>query len=367
MEKGDDPYQILGLSRSDVALDPSCIKKNFRQLARIHHPDKNRGEDSRIAARTFAKINHAYEVLRDDESRRSYDLSQLHSKQGYDPNGPRYYDQNQNKSNHAKFDGKNHTASNTNFFSDSTRRSTCSPVKPQTQFQTLDRSNTSGYRIASVTQVDKVSGVTKRINFKTASDGTKTIDIKSSDRTGSSYFVPRLTEEKRQQLYKLFQDNFGTEKANEYFNGKEIECHSANRGPRQKHKSTKSKPVLIRKKDTERSRTEKLFAPSSPRTVSVAFDGNAAHTFQTEEEKKKNRVHLSGANKRVMSTTKKYSCIGPGNIDFLEKYEGNIQSISTKERVVVNPNSKHKEVLVEITVTMFDGSSETHKERRRVR
>eukprot|EP00536_Pseudo-nitzschia_multiseries_P000834 jgi/Psemu1/179578/e_gw1.10.87.1 len=73
MEKGDDPYQILGLSQSDVSDDPSCIKKNFRQLARIHHPDKNRGEDSDAAAKIFAKINHAYEVLREEESRRSYD------------------------------------------------------------------------------------------------------------------------------------------------------------------------------------------------------------------------------------------------------------------------------------------------------
>merc|ERR1712194_636318 len=38
----------------------------------------------------FAKISHAYDLLKEDESRHSYDLSQKHNQKGYDPNGPTY-------------------------------------------------------------------------------------------------------------------------------------------------------------------------------------------------------------------------------------------------------------------------------------
>jgi curved DNA-binding protein CbpA len=41
----------------------------------------------------FAKISHAYEIIKDEDTRKSYNLSQLHNDQkGYDPNGPAYYD-----------------------------------------------------------------------------------------------------------------------------------------------------------------------------------------------------------------------------------------------------------------------------------
>jgi len=84
MDKGDDPYQILGLSNSD---DTTTIKKAYRELARIYHPDKNNHVD---AGTMFAKISHAYDLLKEDESRHSYDLSQKHNQKGYDPNGPTY-------------------------------------------------------------------------------------------------------------------------------------------------------------------------------------------------------------------------------------------------------------------------------------
>jgi len=89
MDKGDDPYQILGLSKSDddTTITTSTIKKAYRELARIYHPDKNNHPD---AGTLFAKISHAYDILQDDESRHSYDLSQKHNQKGYDPNGPTY-------------------------------------------------------------------------------------------------------------------------------------------------------------------------------------------------------------------------------------------------------------------------------------
>ncbi len=48
------------------------IKKRFRKLATIHHPDKNGG--SKKSEETFKVILNAYETLSDKEKRRIYDL-----------------------------------------------------------------------------------------------------------------------------------------------------------------------------------------------------------------------------------------------------------------------------------------------------
>jgi DnaJ-class molecular chaperone len=48
------------------------IKKRFRKLATIYHPDKNGG--SKKSEETFKIILNAYETLSDKESRRIYDL-----------------------------------------------------------------------------------------------------------------------------------------------------------------------------------------------------------------------------------------------------------------------------------------------------
>src|SRR6185503_3534672 len=61
-------YEILGV-RPEASLDE--IKRSFRSLAMKHHPDKNKNsEESR---QKFMKIVEAYEVLSDDNSRRTYD------------------------------------------------------------------------------------------------------------------------------------------------------------------------------------------------------------------------------------------------------------------------------------------------------
>ena len=54
-----DYYQILELN-DDCSKDE--IRKNYRSLSLIYHPDKNNGDDT-----YFKKINEAYEVLYDDE------------------------------------------------------------------------------------------------------------------------------------------------------------------------------------------------------------------------------------------------------------------------------------------------------------
>jgi len=63
-----DYYQILGVSRDATAAD---IKKAFRKLARVHHPDV--AKDKASAEAKFKELNEANEVLSDPEKRRKYD------------------------------------------------------------------------------------------------------------------------------------------------------------------------------------------------------------------------------------------------------------------------------------------------------
>jgi curved DNA-binding protein CbpA len=67
-----DPYRVLG-----VAADASTnqIKRRWRELAREHHPDRaagDREEASRLTGR-MARINAAYDLLRDPGRRSRYD------------------------------------------------------------------------------------------------------------------------------------------------------------------------------------------------------------------------------------------------------------------------------------------------------
>ncbi|MFW6113638.1 MAG: molecular chaperone DnaJ [Actinomycetota bacterium] len=64
-----DYYQLLGVDRS---ADQEDIKRAYRKLARLYHPDVNRS-DKEAQAR-FKEISEAYEVLGDAERRRRYDL-----------------------------------------------------------------------------------------------------------------------------------------------------------------------------------------------------------------------------------------------------------------------------------------------------
>ncbi|OQS05714.1 hypothetical protein THRCLA_02186 [Thraustotheca clavata] len=66
---GRDLYEVLGISRD--ASSPE-IKKAFRKLSLKLHPDKNPGDDE--AAKKFAEVASAYEVLSDTEKRKKYDM-----------------------------------------------------------------------------------------------------------------------------------------------------------------------------------------------------------------------------------------------------------------------------------------------------
>ena len=60
-----DYYELLGVSKSASKEE---LKTAFRKLAHKHHPDKNKGDDTK-----FKEINEAYQTLSDDTKRAQYD------------------------------------------------------------------------------------------------------------------------------------------------------------------------------------------------------------------------------------------------------------------------------------------------------
>jgi len=63
-----DYYEVLGVERSATLDD---IKKAYRQLALKYHPDKNPGDSA--SEESFKEATEAYEVLKDEQKRNSYD------------------------------------------------------------------------------------------------------------------------------------------------------------------------------------------------------------------------------------------------------------------------------------------------------
>ena len=63
-----DYYDILGVDKS---ADAQAIKKAYRKLAMKYHPDRN--PDNKEAEEKFKEVNEAYEVLSDENKRRTYD------------------------------------------------------------------------------------------------------------------------------------------------------------------------------------------------------------------------------------------------------------------------------------------------------
>jgi curved DNA-binding protein len=78
-----DYYKTLGVPRD---ADADAIKKAYRKLARLHHPDANKG-DKRSEER-FKEVNEAHEVLSDPEKRKLYDRLGPNYKQFTQGGGP---------------------------------------------------------------------------------------------------------------------------------------------------------------------------------------------------------------------------------------------------------------------------------------
>ncbi|HEY6587711.1 MAG TPA: J domain-containing protein [Nitrososphaeraceae archaeon] len=70
-----DYYKILGIAKDS---DQNQIRKAFRQLALLHHPDKNKNsEESKVK---FMELVQAYEVLSDEKARERYDFNTVNEK-----------------------------------------------------------------------------------------------------------------------------------------------------------------------------------------------------------------------------------------------------------------------------------------------
>ncbi len=67
-EQKRDYYEVLGVSRDASDAD---IKKAYRKLAKMYHPDTNPGDAD--AERKFKEASEAYAVLSDSEKRKQYD------------------------------------------------------------------------------------------------------------------------------------------------------------------------------------------------------------------------------------------------------------------------------------------------------
>jgi len=75
-----DYYEVLGISKSASKED---IKKAYRKLAKEYHPDKNKSPDAEIK---FKEIQEAYDVLSDDNKRKTYDKYGFVEDQSYNGN-----------------------------------------------------------------------------------------------------------------------------------------------------------------------------------------------------------------------------------------------------------------------------------------
>jgi len=62
-----DFYEVLGVAKTASAAE---LKKAYRQLALKYHPDRNKAAD---AAEKFKEISEAYEVLGNQEKKKTYD------------------------------------------------------------------------------------------------------------------------------------------------------------------------------------------------------------------------------------------------------------------------------------------------------
>ena len=67
-----DPYQELGVARSASADE---LRKAFRKLAKLHHPDKNPGD--KASEDKFKRVSAAFDLLGDEGKRGKFDAGEI--------------------------------------------------------------------------------------------------------------------------------------------------------------------------------------------------------------------------------------------------------------------------------------------------
>jgi DnaJ-class molecular chaperone len=96
-----DPYQILGVQRSD---DAGAIRAAYRKLAKTHHPDLNPGKPE--AADRFKEISTAYDLLSDTDKRARFDRGEIDAAGNeVRPERPFYRDFNEEPGGHQRYAG----------------------------------------------------------------------------------------------------------------------------------------------------------------------------------------------------------------------------------------------------------------------
>ena len=74
----EDYYKVLGVEES---ASQDEIRKAYRKLSLLHHPDKNPGNTE--AEEKFKNINEAYQAIGSEDERRKYDMSRKNPFAGY--------------------------------------------------------------------------------------------------------------------------------------------------------------------------------------------------------------------------------------------------------------------------------------------
>jgi DnaJ family protein B protein 4 len=89
LNKSGDTNSFYSILEVPDTASPDDIKKSYRRLSMLHHPDKN--GNSQESKEKIQKINEAYEVLGDTEKKKEYDMTQNNPffkmmSQGLNPN-----------------------------------------------------------------------------------------------------------------------------------------------------------------------------------------------------------------------------------------------------------------------------------------